>query len=77
MQMLSKRVVGGAISHPRNHLAAPSYTATNNTTLVAEVHTTGQNLVRNKAIDPKERLSRPNTQLRGMELLRNPSLYKV
>ena len=33
--------------------------------------------VKNKAIDDKERLSKPRSQIKGIELLRNPNLYKV
>ena len=33
--------------------------------------------VKNKAIDDKERLSKPRSQIKGIELLRNPSLFKV
>ena len=32
--------------------------------------------VKNKAIDDKERLSKPRSQIKGVELLRNPSLFK-
>lgn len=32
---------------------------------------------KNKAIDDKERLSKPRSQIKGVELLRNPSLFKV
>jgi hypothetical protein len=34
-------------------------------------------LIKNKAIDDKERLSKPRSQIKGVELLRNPGLYKV
>ena len=33
--------------------------------------------VKNKAIDDKDRLSKPRSQIKGIELLRNPSLFKV
>ena len=33
--------------------------------------------IKNKAIDDKERLSKPRSQIKGIELLRNPGLYKV
>ena len=33
--------------------------------------------VTNKAVGLKEKLSKPRSQIKGVELLRNPSLYKV
>ena len=33
--------------------------------------------IKNKAIDDKDRLSKPRSQIKGVELLRNPTQYKV
>ena len=33
--------------------------------------------IKNKAIDDKDRLSKPRSQIKGVDLLRNPSLFKV
>ena len=57
-----------------NKLIAPSFTSMNNK---SDVHSTSQCLVKNIAIDDKERLGKPRSQIKGVELLRNPSLYKV
>lgn len=40
------------------------------------VNVQGVKCIKNIAIDDKDRLSKPRSQIKGVELLRNPSLYK-
>ena len=49
---------------------------TNRKLFAKEIHLSSQMNIKNKAVE-KEKLSKPRSQLKGVELLRNPGLFKV
>ena len=42
----------------------------------SSIHLSSRRFVRNRAVDEKEKRMKPRSQLKGIELLRNPSLFK-
>lgn len=59
-----------------NGLLQIAATSNVNLTSEANVHVTAPSQIKNIAIDEKEKLSKPRSQIKGVELLRNPSLFK-
>lgn len=53
------------ISHPANSI------------LINKLHVTNTNNIFKNSTEYKDRLSKPRSQIKGVELLRNPSLFKV
>ena len=71
MFQLRKKLIGNEIGHlfseQTQRLLAPVLTSSVQPIM----------LIKNKAIDDKDRLSKPRSQIKGVDLLRNPSLFKV
>ena len=79
LQLVQKRMSKSVLQPMTAALASSPFASSSGNKLTShQIHLSSQVSIKKKAVvDEKVKLSKPKSQVRGIEILRNPSLFKV